>query len=39
MRALVQEQRHAVLSIFDSLVALHRDGKTSFAFIFILEGP
>lgn len=39
MRALVQEQRHTVLSIFDSLVALHRDGKTSLAPYFGLEDP
>ena len=33
MQALVQVQRHTVLSIFDSLVALHRDGKTTFFLI------
>ena len=33
MQALVQVQRHTVLSIFDSLVALHRDGKTAFFLI------
>ena len=27
MQALVQVQRHTVFSIFDSLVATHRDGK------------
>jgi DNA repair/transcription protein MET18/MMS19 len=39
MQALVQVQRHMVLSIFDSLVALHRDGETSFALFFSLEDP
>jgi hypothetical protein len=29
MQALVQVQRHTVFSIFDSLVALHRDGEMS----------
>ena len=27
MQALVQVQRHTVFSIFDSLVAMQRDGK------------
>ncbi len=34
MQALVQVQRHTVLSIFDSLVASHRDGETSFVLYF-----